>query len=622
MQVGVLSLRSRRCLCFYVLLALGMTYPLLAHWTHGVLGPPGDNFEYLYKLAWFKRALFDLHASPWFTPDVFYPQGYHVALHEMSLTNVALGMPLTVLWGETVSYNALILLSFVLSGFGAYLLVFRLTRERLAGLLSGVAYAYCAYRMAHLGAGHLNLLGTQWLPFLFLCLEQTLRSRKVLPAALVGLFFALSALSSWYYAPMFGLFAALYVLWRARPWRERLFNRRMGLLLAVVALVAMVLMLPSIVPTVQQWSQRGMAFSLREVDVFSASVGDWFVPNALHPLWGRWVASYYASSEDVPEHIISLSWGALLLAGAALWPGQRRRASGAWAALLVSAVVLALGTTLHVNGQRVYLATPAWLEKGFTAAMGWLANRLALHRMPSYYELRVAGAVYVPLPTLLCYLYLPFFDSMRVWSRFGLLAAFAVAVLGGLGTARLLRVVKRPALHVSLGVLLVAAVVTELASTPFALGWSEVRAQPVDVWLKQQTGPGAVAVFPLWKAEHGAALYASAVHGKPVVYGYGAFFPRGYRQVRPTLWDFPTAQSIALLQSWGVRYVLVGEQSYGTDWPSVQQRLTQSAALSLVGTFDEEPLYHAGWLAAALPDFGRAFIVDRVYVYQLQGDAR
>jgi hypothetical protein len=54
----------------------------------------------------------------------------------------------------------------------------------------------------------------------------------------------------------------------------------------------------------------------------------------------------------------------------------------------------------------------------------------------------------------------------------------------------------------------------------------------------------------------------------------------------------------------------------------VQQRLTQSAALSLVGTFDEEPLYHAGWLAAALPDFGRAFIVDRVYVYQLQGDAR
>jgi len=614
MQVGVLFL--------YALLALGMTYPLLAHWTHSVLGPPGDNFEYLYKLAWFKRALFDLHVSPWFTPSVFYPQGYHLALHEMSLANVALGMPLTVLWGETVSYNTLVLLSFVLSGFGAYLLVFRLTRERLAGLLSGVAYAFCAYRMAHLGAGHLNLLGTQWLPFLFLCLEQTLRSRKVLLAALAGLFFALSALSSWYYAPMFSLFAALYVLWRARPWRERLFSGRVGLLLAVVALVAMVLMLPSIVLTVQQWSQRGMAFSLREVDVFSASVGDWFVPNALHPLWGKWLAAYYGAREDVPEHIISLSWVALLLAGMALWPGQRRRASGAWTTLLASAVVLALGTTLHVNGQRVYLAAPAWLEKGFTAAMGWLANRLALHRMPSYYELRVAGAVYVPLPTLLCYLYLPFFDSMRVWSRFGLLAAFPVAVLGGLGTARLLRGVKRSALHVGLGVSLVAAVVVELASAPFALGWSEVRAQPVDVWLKQQTGPGAVAVFPLWKAEHGAALYASTVHGKPVVYGYGAFFPRSYRQVRPMLWDFPTAQSIALLQSWGVRYVLVGEQSYGTDWPSVQQRLTQSAALSLVGTFDEEPVYHAGWLAAALPDFGRAFIVDRVYVYQLQGDAR
>jgi hypothetical protein len=614
MQVGVLL--------FYALLALGMTYPLLAHWTHGVLGPPGDNFEYLYKLAWFKRALFDVHVSPWFMPDVFYPQGYHLALHEMSLTNVALGMPLTVLWGETVSYNALVLLSFVLSGFGAYLLVFRLTRERLAGLLSGVAYGFCAYRMAHLGAGHLNLLGTQWLPFLFLCLEQALRSRKVLSAALAGLFFALSALSSWYYAPMFGLFAALYVLWRARPWRERLFKRRMGLLLAVAALVALVLMLPSIVPTVQQWSQRGMAFSLREVDVFSASLGDWFVPNALHPLWGQRFASYYASSEDVPEHIISLSWVAMLLTGVALWPSQRRRPSSAWAVLFMVAVILALGTTLHVNGQRVYLAAPAWLERGFTAVIGWLANRLALHRMPSYYELRVPGAVYVPLPTLVFYLFLPFFDSMRVWSRFGLVAAFAVAVLGGLGAARLLSAVRRSGARVCLGALLVAAVVVELASAPFALGWSEVRAQPVDVWLKQQTSPGAVAVFPLWKAEHGAALYASTVHGKPVVYGYGAFFPISYRQVRPVLWEFPTAESIALLQDWGVRWVLVGAESYGAEWPAVQQRLEQADALRLVATFDEEPAYHTGWLAAALPDFGRAFIVDRVYVYEMQGGAR
>jgi hypothetical protein len=172
-----------------------------------------------------------------------------------------------------------------------------------------------------------------------------------------------------------------------------------------------------------------------------------------------------------------------------------------------------------------------------------------------------------------------------------------------------------------LGVVLLGAVLFELCSAPFSLGWSEVKAQPVERWLAQQPGTGAVAEFPLWKAECGSGLYASAQHGKPVAYGYGAFFPSGYRQARPTLWGFPSAPSIALLQTWGVRYVLVGAVSYGAQWPDVQQRISQLGDLRLVAMFDEEPGYHAGWLAQALPDFGRAFIVDRVYVYELQDSA-
>ena len=153
---------------------------------------------------------------------------------------------------------------------------------------------------------------------------------------------------------------------------------------------------------------------------------------------------------------------------------------------------------------------------------------------------------------------------------------------------------------------------------PYPLGWSEVQAQPVDIWLSQQSAEGAVAQFPLWKAEHGVALYAAKVHGKPIVYGYGAFFPHRYRQMRPVLWDSPTKQAIALLHDWGVKYVLVGARSYGVQWPDIQRRISQFDTLRLVAVFDEEPLYHSGWLAELLPDFGRAFIVDRIYVYELR----
>jgi len=612
-QVGVLF--------FYLVLALIMTYPLAAHFAGAVLGPPGDNFEYLYKLWWFKHALFDLRISPFFTADVFYPEGYHLALHEMSLANVVLGMPLTILSGETVSYNVLVLLSFALSGLGAYLLVFRLTHERLAALVSGVIYAFCSYRMAHLGTGHLNLLGTQWLPFLFLCLERMLETKSTLSAILAGVFFAMSSLSSWYYAPTAAIFAAVYVLSRGWPWRARLFHRRLGHLFVVSAIVASLLMAPSAVYTMQQWGQREMAFSLREVDIFSASIGDFFMPNLMQPFWGQWIAPHYFERQDVPEYVIALSWVAIALAIVALWP-HRERVSSAYALLFGLSLVLALGTTLHVGGQRVYIAVPAWIERGFTALMGLLAKRLALHPMPSYYELRMAGAIYIPLPTLLCYLYLPFFDAMRVWTRFGLISAFAVAILAGIGLARIMRGANGTARHshrsMLLGWLCLVAAVFELAAVPYPLGWSEVRSQPVDRWLAQQVGQGAIAQFPLWKAEHGAALYAAATHGRPIVYGYGAFFPRRYRHARPILWDFPTAQAVALLRDWGVKYVLVGAGSYGAQWLDVQRCITQFEALHLVATFAEEPVYHSGWLAEALPDFGRAFIVDCIYVYELR----
>ena len=610
-QVGVLF--------FYLVLALVMTYPLVAHFANGVLGPPGDNLEYLYKLWWFKHSLFGLGASPLFNADVFHPEGYHLALHEMSLANVSLGMPLTILCGETISYNALVLLSFALSGFGLYLLVFRLTGERLGALLGGVVFAFCSYRMGHLGAGHLNLLGTQWLPFFFLCLEQVLEARRLLPAILVGVFFALAALSSWYYAPMLAIFGGVYVICRARPWRERLLDLRMWHLFAVSAMVACVLVAPSAVHTVRLWGQREMAFSLREVDVFSASVGDSFVPNLMHPLWGRCVASYYMERQDVPEYMIALSWGAMALAVVAVWT-RREKATSAYALLCGLSLVLALGTTLHVGGQRVYIGVPGWVERGFTVVVGWLANRLALHPMPSYYDLRTVAAIYVPLPTLFCYLYLPFFDAMRVWTRFGMISAFATAVLASMGAVGIARFVKRTGRSWWGGALVawlcLGVIVFELMVAPLPLGWTEARSQPVDRWLAQQGGQGAVAQFPLWKAEHGAALYAHKTHGRPIVYGYGAFFPRWYRQARATLWSFPSAQAVDLLRDWGVRYVLVGAGSYGAQWPDVQRRIDRLGVLRLATTFDEESVYHSGWLSELLPDFGRAFIVDRIYVYE------
>jgi hypothetical protein len=88
--------------------------------------------------------------------------------------------------------------------------------------------------------------------------------------------------------------------------------------------------------------------------------------------------------------------------------------------------------------------------------------------------------------------------------------------------------------------------------------------------------------------------------------------------LRPVLWTFPTTASLDLLKSWDVEYVLVGARAYGQEWPEIRERLDQFDALQLVATFDEEPVYHSGWLTESLPDLQRSLVADQIYVYRLE----
>jgi hypothetical protein len=69
------------------------------------------------------HAIFDLHKSPFFDPDVYFPYGFSlIRNHDLSPATVLLFMPLTRLIGEIGTYNVFMPGSFVLTVFGTYLL--------------------------------------------------------------------------------------------------------------------------------------------------------------------------------------------------------------------------------------------------------------------------------------------------------------------------------------------------------------------------------------------------------------------------------------------------------------------------------------------------------------------
>ena len=614
-------------LALFALLSLAMTYPLVCRLSTAVLGPPGDNFEYVWKLWWFRHALMDLHRSPFWVPDVFAPYGYPLALSETTVANTVLGLPLTIAFGEVASYNLLVLASFVLSGWAAYRLVRAWTGDGSAGLVAGAVFAFSPYRFAHLGAGHLPLLGTQWFPLVFLCAERLIRERHRWAAVGLGVSYALLALSSWYYAYLGALFLGLFVLWRARPWRAAW---RDGVVarLALAVLVAGLLILPAVWPLLHLMAAGAMEhpFSLRTMDRWSASPLDFFLPSGLHPLWGAAILS--RSGQNVHETLLGLGWVPLGLALYA-WVKRRRLRQapvGVLAGLGLVAFVLALGTTLHWAGRPVYVPLPQPLVRLFNRGMTVLVGRLALHRS-SFYGLQSERAVVVPLPTLLLYLFVPLFSAMRVWARAGVIVNLAVATLAGIGVA----IWRREKVRWSSGTLalIMAWICFEFLPAPYGFGWSEVRGQPVDEWLARQPR-GLVAQFPLGRTWYGPPLYAQRVHGQPIAYGYGTFVPVESQVAQQVLATFPSEEALAQLRAWRVRYIIVAVGSYGAQWPEVRAALECRPDLHLVWTGADVPRYHGDRLLYLLPPDPvvpvtelvagdlKPFLDDTLVVYELE----
>ena len=572
----------------YALLALLMTWPLVTHLRSAVPGPPGDNLEYVWKLWWFREAITTPGVSPYFNPDVFFPFGYPLALSETTLTHTVLGMPLTLVCGEVAAYNLMMLLSFIWAGYATWLLCRRLGSGPLAALVGGAVFAFAPYRLSHMGAGHLPLMGTGWIAMLFWSLEGLLERPTWRRGLWVGMAYGLMALSSWYYAAMVGMFSGLFMLLRARPWRERLWHWPLWRSLLLGGALCALILVPALGPMMRVYGQGQASYdaSLAYLDRWSASPLDFVYPNAMHSLWGaKLTRAYY---QNINENLLYLGLVALVLTGFGIWSRRREAATRVYIWLGVIAMVLALGMTLHWAGDPVYLRVPEAVEDTFARGMYALTGKWALNKA-RFAAMRRPGAIVLPLPTLLLYLFVPFINAMRVWTRFGVVTLLTVSVLAAWGLDAIQGgMPSRTQSWVAAGALLL--VLADFCVVPYPYGRTLVAPQPLDQWLAEQPGEGAVAQFPLHKTWFGWMLDANRIHGRPLAYGYGTFAPEAYTDATVALEDWPSEDALAVLRDWGVRYVVMGARSYETRWPETEGRLAE-LPIEEVAVFEDTPRF-------------------------------
>jgi hypothetical protein len=385
----------------YTLLALLLTWPVASKFGTHVPGDGADDPPLTWNLWWVRYALLEEGSNPFDSDYLFYPLGINLAFYTLTVLNGLLSIPLQLTVGLIPASNLILLSSFALSGYGAFLLASyilsalqpahdpqgarshadRRRRQRtLAAFVAGMLYAFASSKLAYAALGQWNIASSQWIPFYALYLfkmgEHPHRRRY---AFFAGILLVMQAYAELTYATFLVLFTALWAAWRlwaaiqeARldsSWRTSL--HRYGSLLIGLAMVGILfvvglspvlaMMLPDLMAEGDIFVE-GSGFA----DVFSADFIGFLIPSSLHPALGSLV-ELFSFDYEVGQHIyVGYSVLVLVLVGAIMGWRQAHSPTGGtrtfpvryWILSAIFFWLLALGPTLRINGHDTALPLP------------------------------------------------------------------------------------------------------------------------------------------------------------------------------------------------------------------------------------------------------------------------
>ncbi len=369
-------------------LTLAYTWPLALHVRSAVAAHDRGDPLLVTWILWWSTHKIPL-TTAWWNAPAFYPSPGVFAFSENLLGLAPIAWPIIAITkSPLLAYNVSFGLSYVLSGLGAYLLGFVLTRRHDAAMLAGLAFAFAPYRLSH--THHLQLLSSYWMPVAIAALHLYVEDERRQWAALFAGSWLMQALACGYYFFYLTLFAGLWLAW----FGLRRLTARAWLTLGVLWFAAAILLAPVLLGYRTIQASYGFKRSPVEIVNYSADIaGLWSAPpDSL--LWSWLNGGASSESQQFPGLTV------VVLAGVAIALAVERRT--------------ARGTTTFY----VLAAVGMWLLS--------LGPRPALH----------GGTLDVPGPYALLAA-LPGFDGMRVPARLWMVAVVCLSACASLALARI-----------------------------------------------------------------------------------------------------------------------------------------------------------------------------------------
>jgi hypothetical protein len=483
----------------------------------------GDPLFSIWRFGWVFHKLGG-DPRPLFSPNIFHPFPLTLTYSDSMLLPAVTTMPFLLLGVHpVVTYNLVLVLSFIASAVAMYALAWHLTRSRAAAFVAGLLFGFYPYRFEHYS--HFELQMTYCMPLALLALHRFFATGQLRYALAFGALTAAQLYSSMYYAVFFTLYVGVLIaglLLLTRPPLKRLVIP--GALGAALALV--------------------LALPLARTYT-SAQLGD-RDPDT--------VAYYSATAADyLRAHPRSAAWGTRSLPGRmperALFPGVM--------ILLLATVALLppIGTTRAVYFLGLVAAFE--LSRGFNSAV-----------YPFLYD------------------WLSFVRGLRVPARASILVALTLALLAAFGVRRLMAGRSSTVQRLLLATIVLAVGIDLRPLLKLEPVWREpppvyeaIAGNPNVVLAEFPFGGSPRRYTP-----NAPFLYFSLWHWAQMLNGYSGHYPPGQVDFEVAVGTFPDEHAIELLRGRGATHVTITCALYGGACDELVARADAVPAFRIVAS--------------------------------------
>ena len=518
-------------LLVYFLISILFTWPLILNLRTTLFGDYGDTRGTIWT-SWLKinKGLFQDGG-----PLIAYPfqSQYHPSINH-PIGELIFNFPARFA-GEIPWYNVVIILSFALTAFSTYILIYYLVRSRSAAFVGGLIFGFCPGAVMQAIGGHLHFCFNVFIPLFLLSLFCNREKRSKISSLFVGFNFALLVSTSLYFGYFAIYIAIAFFAFDCLTNTEKRFG---GILFSygLAAAFAFVMIIPFQYEIIMhvlsaskvQLAKAGHIRGYEELVIYSSRPLEYAFPSIDHPVLGRFIIDTVRNNlhgSNLCEQTIYLGFVPVLLCVSGFFIRCKDQSS--------------IRMRYHFL---FFVATAVFMIfLSFPPVVHW-------------------GRFKIPVISHFMHTIVPMF---RVYARFGILANFFAACAAALVLAHLARRMSGVWRIIFL-ILVIGVLAFEYWSIPPYHARDISKPPAVYEWLAHEPADTVIAEYPMTESSSVSFynyLFWQRIHKKRMVNGAGPDNAEAWNYFIKVN-NLSGTETLKYLREIGVRYIIVHGDTY------------------------------------------------------------